>query len=473
MDSIGKRGALPYLVQRSLPAISRKGSTKERYSLSSFKKATARKAITLQINLSHLFVRLMFLLLVLAACAFLVQLTLKNYLVGVLTDDSAPLERDKLLATIQAFPDSPRLNARLAEAELLNLNADRDLESAAYYNQRAINRSPYNYEYRLILASIEEARGHREAAEQALRKAQELAPANSDIRWRIGNLLVRRGQLDEALPQFKQALSTRNDILAGTLDLIWRASRGNVETVQSVVRDETSAKLILAQFWVTQKKIAEAAKVFASIDRKARLLAPESTQILERIMQAGSWTEAKALWLGVVNDSDTPPTDAVWNGSFEADVLKNFMQFDWQISRSDYARFSIDTTTAHAGSRSLKIEFVGKDTPRFDKEIKQTVVLQAGKKYRLDYFVKTDKFTAFSAPGDLVVALMDLKTQTEVAKSPAIGAGTVDWKLVSLEFVAPVGSSGFLLTVKRAPQFSYDEPTKGSVWLDDFSLQEQ
>jgi Tfp pilus assembly protein PilF len=433
----------------------------------------AMKAITLRFNLQNVILRWVFLIGILGVCALLVNLSLKIYLVGTLTNDRAPLERDKLLAAIPTFPDSPRLNARLAEAELLNLNADRDLESAAQYNRRAIALSPSNYEYRLVLASIEEARGNRDAAEQALRKAQELAPANSDVSWRIGNLLVRRGKLDEALPQFKQALLTRNDILAGTLDLIWRASRGNVEIVQSVVREDSSAKLILAQFFVSQKKIAEAAKVFASIDRRARLVAPESAQILERIMQAGSWTEARELWLGLVNDASANPAEAVWNGGFEADVLKNFMQFDWNISRSDYARFSIDTGVAHSGSRALKIDFIGKDTTRFDKEIKQTMVLAPGKKYRLEYFVKTDKFSGFSAPGDLVITLVDLKTMTDLAKSPAITAGTVDWQPVSLEFVVPAGSSGFLLTLKRTPQFSYDEPTKGSIWLDDFSIRER
>ncbi len=412
-------------------------------------------------------------IIVLAVCAVLVNLSLKNYLVGELTNDRAPLERDRLLATIQTFPNSPRLNARLAEAELMNINADRDLESASYYGQRAVSLSPYNYDYLLVLASIEESRGKREAAEQALRKAQELAPANSEISWRIGNLLVRRGKLDEALPHFKQALQTNNDILAGILDLIWRTSRGNVEAVQSVVGETPNARLTLAQFLVNQKKITEAAKVFASIDRKARLMAPASAPILEKMMQTGSWAEARELWLGVVSEANANLSDAVWNGGFEADVLKNFMQFDWNINRSDYARFSIDTAIAHSGSRSLKIEFVGKDTTRFEKEIKQTLVLQPGKKYRLEYFVKTDKFTAFSAPGEMYIALLDLKTTTEVAKSEAIGAGTGDWKSMRVEFVAPADSSGVMLTVKRTPQFSYNEPTKGTVWLDDFSIKER
>jgi len=33
--------------------------------------------------------------------------------------------------------------------------------------------------------------------------------------------------------------------------------------------------------------------------------------------------------------------------------------------------------------------------------------------------------------------------------------------------------SAVLISIKRKPKFSYDEPTRGTVWFDDFSLKEQ
>jgi hypothetical protein len=29
-----------------------------------------------------------------------------------------------------------------------------------------------------------------------------------------------------------------------------------------------------------------------------------------------------------------------------------------------------------------------------------------------------------------------------------------------------------LVTVRRLPKFSYDEPSRGTIWLDDFTLTE-
>jgi hypothetical protein len=43
---------------------------------------------------------------------------------------------------------------------------------------------------------------------------------------------------------------------------------------------------------------------------------------------------------------------------------------------------------------------------------------------------------------------------------------------VTLEFVAPADWGALLLTIKRIPKFSYDDPTRGTLWLDDFSLTE-
>lgn len=427
----------------------------------------------LTFNLQSLISRIAFLSGVLVVCVFLVDAIFKNYVIGTLTDDRQPLDRNKLLTAIDTFPNSARLNARLAEAELLNINADRDLERAARHAARATSLSPNNYEYRLLAASIEELRGNREVAEQALRKALELAPANSEVHWRIGNLLVRKGRLSEALPEFKLALSTRNEFVGNTLDLLWRASGGQVETLESVISEDTKARIAFAQFLVNQKQVNAAAKVFAGIDRKAKLAAPESAQILDRLMQAGALIEAKELWMGLVSEAPVNNHDFMWNGGFESDTVKNFGQFDWNISRSDYARFSLDTAVAHSGARSLKIDFAGKDTTRLDKEIKQVVALQAGKKYRLECFVKTDKFTAFSAPNELQVVVIDLKSNAEIAKSEALQAGTTDWKRLTVEFVTPaVNANGLLIAIRRLPQFSYDEPAKGTVWFDDFSIKE-
>src|SRR6185503_14546881 len=143
-------------------------------------------------------------------------------------------------------PNSARLNARLASAELSE--GDRDLTAAKAHAQRAINLSPNDYRFRITLASIEETAGDRPAAQVSLEAARALAPNYWNVHYRLGNLLIREGKLDESLERLRIAVAANSALLPGTLDLLWRASRGDINSVQAVVGDTPKARLTLAQF---------------------------------------------------------------------------------------------------------------------------------------------------------------------------------------------------------------------------------
>ena len=422
--------------------------------------------MNLNLNLKNLPARLVFLAITLAFCSWLILTVINNFVTGTLTDDRIAVERERLAATLQSFPDSARLNARYAQAEMLSI--DRDLEKASSHAQRAVNLSPYHYGYRLLLASAQESQGDRASAEKTLEKAIQLAPANPETHWQMANVRLRQGKLAEALPEFKLAASSRRGFLPATLDLIWRASGGKTEAVEAATGDDTQSRIALANFFIKQSRPAEAVKIFSRIDRSERLALPESGGLISSFIERGSLSLARELWVNLVSDSGENQTALVWNGGFESETLKNFAQFDWNLTRSDYAKLGVDTNVARTGSRSLKIDFIGKDTTKLSNEIMQTIVLEPGQKYRLECFVKTDKFSAPEGPR---VVLTDMKTSATVASTDPIASGTYDWKRISMEFIAPQQStSGLTLTVKRIPKFSYDEPTRGTIWFDDFNL---
>ncbi len=420
--------------------------------------------MTLNLPVKNLFVRMLGLGLGLGFCAWLVLVIINQFVVGTLTDERIPIERERLAVSLESFPDSARLNARFAQAEMFSI--DRDLNKVVRHAERAVQLSPYNFEYRLLLASAQELKGDREACQKTLERAIQLAPANPDTHWQMANVLLRQGKLAAALPEFKTASAMRSSFLPGTLDLIWRATGGKVDAVEAVTGDDTKAKLTLANFLMKQSRLTEAVQVFGRIDREERLALPESGALLNLFMEKGSLSAARDLWVKLVSNSSQSPL--LWNGGFENDAIKNFTQFDWNLSRSEYARFGIDTTTVHTGGRALKIEFLGKDTTRLDNEIKQLVVLEAGQKYRLEWFVKTEDYTA---PEGLRVVVAEAKTNAALAGSEPLSSGTADWKRVALEFTVPQQSAGGLtVTVKRIPKYSYDDPTRGAVWFDDFNI---
>src|SRR5437870_4543491 len=185
--------------------------------------------MVIRLNLTSLVPRLALAVGGIAGCSLLVVIIISRFVTGTLSDDRIAVTRDMLQVPIEYFPSSPRLNARMAAAELSE--GDRDLRKAEAWAQRAVNLSPNDYRFRLTLASIKEAGGDRLAAEESLESAISLAPHYWSVHYRLGNLLVREGKLTQSLEQFRLAVTANAELLPGTLDLLWRASRADVNTV--------------------------------------------------------------------------------------------------------------------------------------------------------------------------------------------------------------------------------------------------
>ena len=428
--------------------------------------------MVLKLNLDKLRGRVALAIVVLAGSVLLFIVIASRFVIGTLADRRLQVTRAMLRIPVEYFPNSARLNARLASAELSE--SDRDLSMAKFHAQRAAALSPYDHLIRITLASIEEAAGDRSAAEESLVKAKTLAPNYWSVNYRLGNLLVRQGKLAESLEPFRIAVAGNPTLLPGTLDLLWRASREDVDAVKAVAGPGPNARLTLAQFLLKVSKPDEAAAVFGSIDRSSRLgNSKESSTFLNSLIAAGGLSRARELWSEIAGGDRQ--SALLGNGGFESDILKDFAQFDWSLGRSEYARFAIDSTVAHGGSRSLRIEFVGRDTTQLDNEIRHLVVVRPGARYTLECFAKAGGLETPEGPR---VVITGSSSPVWIAASEPVARGSGDWQRLAVEFVAPQSPNGgamsaVFVSIKRKPKFSYDEPTSGTVWLDDFSLKEQ
>jgi cytochrome c-type biogenesis protein CcmH/NrfG len=425
-------------------------------------------SIELKIRLDRFTSRLLLILAVAGATALLGLQIYERFLVGTLADPRLVINRAGLLGPARFVPASSRLSARLAEAEMAE--GGRDLAAAEAYARRAIQLSPNDFRNRMMLAAIKEAQGDRRASEEALRDARRLAPNNRNVGWRLANLLVRQGKLGESLPEFRKALKGHPSYLPGALDLVWRASRGSVEALRQITSDEPRARLALAQFLVKQSHFKEAATEFAAIDRSESQRATETPALIGSLMSAGRFDVARDIWLAVagIGRSDA----AISNAGFESDIDKDLAQFDWVLTRSDFARVAIDTGASHSGARSVRIDFAGRDTTSLDNELRQLVVVRSGSRYRLECWARAAGLATPEAPR--LVVTNSASAGTWLASSQPLPSGSSDWQRVAVEFIAPdankSGVAAIYVSLKRRPKFSYDEPTKGTLWLDDFQL---
>ncbi len=413
--------------------------------------------------------------LLLAGLASLLSLILayvavSNFIVNSLLIPAVTLNFNEVEAAARYFPRSGALQALVASNELA---ADRDYEAAASRAEsaalRASSLTPARYDFRLLVASAREMKGDRGGAEAALREALALAPNRAETHWRMANVLVRQGKLDEASPFFSRAVGARPVLLAQTLALVWNVSSGKVEKMEAAVGDSPKGLRDLAFFLIQRGLVSEGVRVFNRIDRAHRLASDESGAFVSGLMSIGQLELAHGIWGDLVTSNSDDLKPLIFNGNFETDPRASLDQFDWMLAENGHFRPSLAGGTAHTGSRALRLDFKGVDTMRIEGEIRQQLLVRPGARYRLSCWVKTNALQTTEGPR-LVVTNIDRVTQ--IASSEPIAAGTEDWREIRVEFTVPVSLATILVQVKRIPKFSYDEPTRGTIWFDDLLLTE-
>src|SRR5262249_40525764 len=125
----------------------------------------------------------------------------------------------------------------------------------------------------------------------------------------------------------------------------------------------------------------------------------------------------------------------------------------------------LDSSVAHTGSQSLRIEFAGSENVDY-AHISQTAFVEPGI-YRFAAFVRTEKITtdqgiAFRIYDPELQSRLDIKTEGLT--------GTTNWKRVDLVIAVPQGTRLLRIQVIRRPSWRFDSHIAGTAWIDTVSL---
>ena len=101
----------------------------------------------------------------------------------------------------------------------------KDFHPAILHYRRATELNPRSATYWLDLARAYETSGEADHARGAFERAKTAHPISSEVAWRFGSFLLRRGQLSLALAELRRSFLADPGHLHPALDLCWRASR--------------------------------------------------------------------------------------------------------------------------------------------------------------------------------------------------------------------------------------------------------
>jgi tetratricopeptide (TPR) repeat protein len=423
-----------------------------------------------------------------------------NLFVRGVVDRGRSLPRELLVAVAERFPNSARIKFRLAESEVAAVSVNRKYDAMAEtHAEQAVDLSPWSYKARKLLARAQELNGKREEAEKSLRAAVKLAPNHAGLNWSLANLLLRRGKLYDSFEPLRIAIRSRVDLAPTAIDLIWRSSGASVDALKSFAGDNTENMLAVVKFLTGRNMIAEAGALFNSIDKKAKAHSPQSPELINALTRIGQLDLARATWVelmtaiqsegqsegesvesteerrdgspGAGPEESRKTLDAgalIWDGGFEMDGVSGLDHFNWAIRPDDFAWVVIDRSVARTGERSLKLVFSGLDTTTLRNQVQQAIVLKPGAHYYFEGYAKAKDLITPEGPRIAVIGQRGL-----IGESGPVSPASDGWQKLTISFVAPRDQPAAILAVVRTPKFSYDDPSRGMIWFDDFTLVER
>ncbi len=365
-------------------------------------------------------------------------------------------------------PADPLTHWRLGSLEEKTFSAE-SLAAAVSEYREAVRLSPNDYRYWMELGRALESSGDPESGEKALRRAVELAPAYSHPRWQFGNLLLREGKFEEAFNQLGRAAEADVQMRPQVFELAMRVFAGDIDQIAKVACATPAARAQFAIYLVNAQKVDDAMRMWAAITPADRRAQPALGKEMEdALVGAKEFRAVLNLRRELEPEANLPVVGQVWNGDFESPLTSSRADpFGWQVNSRPAAQVGIDSL-AHNGQGSLRVVF--KSSSTLEKiHLSQTVAIEPGAQYRLEYFVRTQDLISASTP---ILSIVDAVDGAALGSSKAVPSGTNGWEKIGLDFTTNPKHDGITIGFNRADcSDSQVCPIFGSIWYDDFILE--
>lgn len=361
-------------------------------------------------------------------------------------------------------PDDPQTHYTAAVLLEKTFQPDNLTKSLAEY-ERATALAPNDFRTWTALGVARERSGDADGGEKALRQALRLAPNYSEVKWILGNILLRGGKREEAFAEMRGAAETDSKYTAPAVATMWQLFGGDMSQVKRYLGDSPPVKATLMAFLVRENRLDDAVAVWKSMpdEQRKTTFSASGDQLFSIFVGAGKYSDALQILAQTGNDKFA--AGKIFNGGFETDVKAVGAEiFDWRIDGGMQPQISIDDAQKNGGAHSLVVVF-NSATGREFRGVSQTVIVEPGKKYVFEMFYKSELKTTATLNWQIAAAMGG----KILATTPAVAA-TVGWTSLRMEFTAPERTEAVVINTAREACKTTLCPISGRIWFDDFSL---
>lgn len=365
---------------------------------------------------------------------------------------------------VEVADSAIRLNPQDPEAHHVRsaILVNDDPSAANSESTLAVTLRPRDYIFWLGLAQTRELNNDIGGAIDAATEAARLAPAYSQPHWRLGNLLVRAGRIDEGFTELRLAGKSNPSLWPSIIDLAWHLSKEDAEYVKRVVQPNTTDGWIeLSDYFRSHGKFSEAVQTISAADASARSY---RRRLLEELISHKNFADAYQLWTAehaTNSDNDNP----IFDSGFEQGSDLTEPGFGWRAGKFQRVTVAVDGQTSSTGKASLKIDFNGESDPN-SSLLSQVVMVQPNSHYTLKFTGRSDKLISGGLPA---VRILDAVSGAVLGES-VLRQQTGGWLDYSIDFNLPANVSAIEIRLQRQSCTTNPCPIFGTLWLDNFSL---
>lgn len=385
-----------------------------------------------------------------------------------LTSSTQPNAKE-IAETAKALAPNDPMTSWLLATTGKDIFTPENLAQSLRDTEQAVKLAPYDYRWWVELGRAYEQLEQPEKAETAYLRAVELAPSYTYPHWQLGNFYLRQNRTDVAFAELQKAAVDNDIYRQQVLSIAWEFYEQDVAKIEELAGDSPAAKVGLARFFALKGRSGESLRVWNTVSAEDKEKNDSIARLVARVLYNNLNLRSAVEFVNQIGIEPDAKAETVQNSGFEGkiDDIEN-VYFGWKIGKTEKVTVKIDPSRRHSGERSLRVAFNNFILPQLS-EITQAIATEAGKNYRLTFWVKTDELKSAGPP---TLEVVDVKTNAPLASSKPFPTGTNDWQEFAVDFTAPEDAEGIFIRTARS--FCGDScPIIGTIWYDDFELKSQ